>query len=263
MPFTISHAAAALPVHALGRSRLPLAALMIGSVTPDLVFYIPRYVEYDNSHSLSGVFTFCMPLGLLVWWFFIRVLERPTLSWLPEAWRTRIAPTPRPDLRAWLWAALAVVLGAITHLIWDSFTHSETPVVNALPAFRNQVFSAGGVPVRLYFLLQVLSSVFGLVVLAGWALRIPRKPRVPLAVEVAEALPRPSNRDRFVAVGFIAAMACAVAALNFYRYAHLPAGAIMFVVLVGGMAGAAIGWTLVALSIRLRAQDITAPSGRQ
>jgi hypothetical protein len=261
MPFTISHAAAALPVHALGRSRLPLAALMIGSVTPDLVFYIPRYVEYDNSHSLSGVFTFCLPLGLLMWWFFIRVLERPTISWLPEAWRTRIEPTPKPGLRAWPWAALAVVLGALTHVVWDSFTHSETPLVDALPALRNEV-ALGGVPVPLYFVLQVLSSVFGLVVLAGWALRIPRKPRILASVEVAEAQPPPSNRDRFVAVAFIGAIACAVAALNLFRYSHLPAGAIVFVVLVGGMAGAAIGWTIVALSIRLRAQGVTSPSGR-
>ena len=260
MPFTISHAAAAFPVHALGRSRLPLAALMIGSTTPDLVFYIPRYVEYDDSHSLSGVFTFCLPLGLLMWWFFIRILERPTISWLPEAWRTRITPTPRPDLRTWCWAALAVVLGAITHLVWDSFTHSQTPVVDALPAFRDAVFSAGGMPVRFYFLLQILSSVFGLVVLAGWALRIPRKPRVPASVEVPETQPAPSNRDRIVAVGFIAAMACVVAALNLFRYSHLPVGAILFVVLVGGMAGAAIGWTIVALTIRLRSPDRASPA---
>jgi hypothetical protein len=263
MPFTISHAAAAFAVHALGRSRLPLAAIMVGSTTPDLVFYVPQFAEYDNSHSLSGAVTFCMPLGLLIWWFFIRVLERPTMSWLPEAWRTRITPTPRPDLRAWCWAALAVVLGAITHLVWDSFTHSATPVVDALPAFRNEVFTAGGMPVRFYFLLQILSSVFGLAVLAIWALRIPRQPQVPASVEVAEAMPRPSNRDRLLAVGFIAAMSCFAAALNYFRYSHLPAGAILFVVLVGGMAGAAIGWTSVALSIRLRSQAVTEPSGRR
>ena len=113
---------------------------------------------------------------------------------------------------------------------------------------------------RFYFLLQILSSVFGLVVLAGWALRIPRKPRVPASVEVPETQPAPSNRDRIVAVGFIAAMACVVAALNLFRYSHLPVGAILFVVLVGGMAGAAIGWTIVALTIRLRSPDRASPA---
>jgi Domain of unknown function (DUF4184) len=255
MPFTISHAAAAFPVQALSKHRLPLAALMVGSMTPDLVFYLPRYVEYDDSHSLSGLFTFCLPVGLLLWWFFIRVLERPTIAYLPEAWRTRITPTPTPGLRGWLAAALAVVLGALTHLIWDSFTHSETPVVATLPALRTAVFQAGGSPVRLYFVLQVLSSVFGLVVLTIWALRIPRKPRVPTAIEVPEAHPRPTNRDRFIAAAFIAVMAGMIAAWNFYRYTHLPPGAVLFVVLVGGMAGAAIGWTLVAIKIRLRSPD--------
>ena len=96
--------------------------------------------------------------------------------------------------------------------------------------------------------------------LAIWALRIPRQPRVPIAIEVPEAQPRPTNRDRFVAVAFIGAMACVVAALNFYRYAHLPTGAILFVVLVGGMAGTAIGWTLVAMTIRLRSPDRASPA---
>jgi hypothetical protein len=260
MPFTISHAAAAFPVRALSKSRLPLAAIMVGSVTPDLVFYVPRYVEYANSHSLSGVFTFCLPLGLLLWWFFVSVIERPTIAYLPEAWRTRIAPTPTPGLRGWLAAALAVVLGAFTHLIWDSFTHSETPVVAVLPAFRAEVFQAGGVPVRLFFVLQILSSVFGLAVLAIWALRIPRRPRVPKAIEVPEAQPQPTNRDRFVAAAFIGALACVVAALNFYRYSHLPTGAILFVVLVGGMAGTAIGWTILAMKIRLRSPDRASPA---
>ncbi|MEE2045837.1 DUF4184 family protein, partial [Nocardiopsis tropica] len=38
MPFTLSHVAAVLP---LARTRLPPAALVVGSVVPDLPYYLP------------------------------------------------------------------------------------------------------------------------------------------------------------------------------------------------------------------------------
>jgi hypothetical protein len=256
MPFTISHAAAALPVHALSNSRLPLAALMIGSLSPDLVFYIPRSVEYDLSHSFTGLFTICLPIGLLIWMFFVRVLERPTLAWLPDQWRVRVAPTPAWSVRSLLVAAAAVVLGAATHLIWDSFTHSSTPVVDALPSFRNEVFTVGEFPIRFYYLLQLLSSVFGLVVLAVWALRIPRKPRLPDSECVPAMMPRPGYRDRWFALAFVGAMSVAVALLNLARYGALaPVDVMVFALLVGGMAGAAVGWTFMAVIIRLRSRQ--------
>jgi hypothetical protein len=268
MPFTLSHAAAALPVHALSRSRLPLAALMIGSISPDLVFYLPKYVEYDRSHSFTGLFTICLPFGLMLWLFFVRVLERPTLSWLPDAWRLRMSPTPPITWRRLAIAAAAVVLGAATHVVWDSFTHSSTPVVDALPSLRHEAFTLGGVPVRFYFLFQLISSVFGLLVLAAWALLIPRKPELPSTECVAEAHPRVTARDRWFAVLFLGAMSCLFAALNVARYAALSLDAVIFVLLVGGMAGAAIGWTLLAVVVRLRGgtgrrDGITAPTGRR
>ena len=44
MPFTGSHAAAVLP---FARSRLPASALVIGSVAPDLPYYLPKKTSTD------------------------------------------------------------------------------------------------------------------------------------------------------------------------------------------------------------------------
>jgi hypothetical protein len=257
MPFTISHAAAALPVHALGKSRLPLAALMVGSMSPDFTFFLPGELGRHATHSLPGVFLFCLPAGLAVWLFYLLVLERPTIAFLPDAWRTRITPSPRLTPRALFAAALAIVLGAFTHLIWDSFTHGSTPVSEALPGFAATVFNAGGMSVRVYFLLQIFSSVFGLGVLAAWAWRIRKRPQLSRAESIPELSPAVSNFERALALVLIAAFSCAVGFYNRLRYDGLRVDAELFVLLVGGMMGAALGWTVVAIAIRFRSRSRT------
>ena len=49
MPFTISHAAAVLP---LKKSPLPLAALMIGSMSPDFSYFLPMSLANTSWHNL-------------------------------------------------------------------------------------------------------------------------------------------------------------------------------------------------------------------
>src|SRR5688572_18923373 len=123
MPFTVSHAAAALPLQALGNFRLPLAALMVGSLSPDFAYFVPDPWSDFQSHTLRGVFTFCLPAGLVAWLFFVCVLERRTLAFLPDAWRCRMAPSAKLSPRSLVLAAVGVVMGAFTHLAWDAFTH--------------------------------------------------------------------------------------------------------------------------------------------
>jgi hypothetical protein len=257
MPFTISHAAAALPVHYFCKSRLPLAALMVGSMSPDFAYFLPGELGRHATHTVPGVFLFCLPVGLAVWLFYIAVLERPTIAFLPDEWRRRIAPTPRLTTRGLLAAALAIVAGALTHLVWDAFTHHSTPVTQALPAFTTKLFDAGGVSVRVYFVLQVLSSVLGLAALGAWALGIRNRPVLSRAECIPESLHTVSNFERVLALLFVSASACAVGFLNLLRYDGLRPGGELFVLLIGGMTGAALGWTVVAIAIRFRSRSRT------
>jgi hypothetical protein len=256
MPFTISHAAAALPVGALSKSRLPLAALMIGSMSPDFAYLLP--VEYSRleTHSLVGLFSFCLPLGLAIWLCFVTLLERPTLAFLPDAWRTRI-PRTVLSAREMVMAAIAVVVGALTHLVWDAFTHSSTPVVEAFPGFRDNFLDIGSLRIPVYYVLQIASSVFGLVVLGHWALNIRRRPQLPRDERVAALTPAVNDFERFLAVMFVGAAACAV---GFFRVslfgADLPRSAKLFYLLTGGMTGAAVAWIALAIALRFRSRAL-------
>ena len=164
MPFTISHAAAVLP---LQKTRLPLAALMIGSMSPDFAYFLPGEPLRELTHSIAGIFWFCWPVSFALWFLFVRVLEQPTLALLPDRWHARFAPSDRElSLKTFALASAAVVLGAATHILWDSFTHRGTAVVDALPALHAVAFHVHGWRIRWFMVLQHLSSVFGLLALS-------------------------------------------------------------------------------------------------
>src|SRR5688572_24898922 len=119
MPFTISHAAAVLPLQRF--TRLPLAALLIGSMSPDFSYFLPWSLD-RTTHSFPALFWFCWPVGLALWILFVRVVETPTLALLPDRWRARFAPSERPFTPSLLVrASIAVILGAVTHITWDAF----------------------------------------------------------------------------------------------------------------------------------------------
>ena len=105
MPFTPAHVAAVLPV--LGRRRPRWAvpsALAIGSMVPDVLYFIPMNSHREFSHSLTGVLTLDLALGLLfvgLW----RIVAAPVVRDLvPTTVRARIPAPHRPTAHEWRWA---------------------------------------------------------------------------------------------------------------------------------------------------------------
>jgi len=249
MPFTISHAAAALPLRRLTRDKLPLAALMIGAMSPDFAYFTSFAPERMATHDLAGVFWFCWPAALCVWLLFVRVLEQPTVALLPEPWRARFVRKPEQiSLRALALASVAVVLGAISHIIWDSFTHWNSPVVAALPFLHSKVLDVGGSPVRLFWLLQHLSSVFGAAVLIRWAWKAPPATLSSSVGSLRYATPV-TNPMRVGAALALLVTTCAVAINGYLDQPDVSFEMRLFFFAIGGMKGFAIAWTMIAVFI--------------
>jgi hypothetical protein len=248
MPFTISHAAAVLPLRRF--TRLPLAALMIGSLSPDFLYFIPWHTGL-MTHNFPALFWFCWPSGLALWFLFVRVVEAPTLALLPDDWRARFTPSEKRITPGLLTrTSIAVILGAATHVIWDSFTHGNTPVVDALPFLRVTVFEIGGYALPLYKLLQHLSTLFGLVVLGIWAWRL--KPEQPLRHSAVSNFARTSAGVLLFTTSCIWGFASA--ALHSTQRLETE----LFHLAIGGMTGWALAWIAVAvfLNRRLRANSL-------
>ena len=172
MPFTLAHPAAVIPLaRRLGRFAVP-SALVIGSISPDLAYFLPVPISRGGSHSVAGLLWFCLPAGLVAYIVFHLVLERPLVSLLPARIARRLGSVlcPRRRLPAVPWTAVLVSLlvGAVTHVAWDSFTHPDAPGVQAVSLLHAQLFSIGPYPVFAYKVLQHCSTLVGTVCLALW-----------------------------------------------------------------------------------------------
>lgn len=175
MPFTLAHPAAVLPLRRAWLMRT--VPLVIGALSPDVPYYLPwRIAKHVPliSHTAFGLFAFDLPLGLLllalVW-----LLRAPLAAPLGALGRDKcFAALERFGSRAtnWALAPLSVLVGAWTHLAWDSLTHPDGWLVSRIPALSAPVtvFSYTG---QLCHVLQYASSVFGLAVLAIWFALLP------------------------------------------------------------------------------------------
>jgi hypothetical protein len=247
VPFTISHAAAALPLRNLGRFRLPLSALMIGSMSPDYAYFLPGELDRVETHSLAGLFYFCWPASIALWLLFVRVLEQPTLALLPENWRSRFpSSSTQISLRLLAIASVAVILGAITHVVWDSFTHRGTVVVKAIPPLHAVAFYLDGWRIRWFLVLQLASSVAGILLLALWAWRLPpgRYPR--------PALPSVSHGTRMRAAVILVVASLGLAIATSLMHADSWISSRIFHFLIGGMTGLVLAWVCIAFWLRRR-----------
>jgi hypothetical protein len=156
VPFTLSHAAAVLPAvrgDGSGRGRLVPAVLVAGSFAPDMTYFAASVVsggmEFGAvTHSFTGVFT----VDVLIAWVLVGVwlaLREPLVALLPRAAQGRVAalvrcgtpPRKASFALAFRWYVCAV-LGALTHVVWDAFTHAGRWGVQLFPVLGRPMGAA-------------------------------------------------------------------------------------------------------------------------
>ncbi|MFC9683105.1 DUF4184 family protein [Streptomyces sp. NPDC056948] len=212
MPFTLSHAAAVLPaVRTDGTGRGPLvpAVLVAGSFAPDMTYYAASVwsgaMEFgDVTHAFPGVFT----VDVLITWALVGLwllMREPLVALLPRARQGRVAALVRCGApRARVTPSLVVrwyvsaVLGALTHVVWDAFTHLDRWGMRLFPVLGREV---AGSP--LYWYLQYGGSAVAAVVIAVFVVRALRQAPVREPV----GIPALATRDRWAAGAVIGGFA--------------------------------------------------------
>lgn len=160
MPFTLSHAAAVLPgIRRGGTGRGPFlaSALVAGSFAPDLTYYaasgVPGGMEFGGlTHAVPGILTvdvLCTAL-LVGLWLLVRA---PLVALLPHRWQGRVYGFVRGARWDGMSASLAAkfvlsaVVGSLTHVGWDLFTHPGRLGMELFPVL-GQVYA--GFPLYTY-----------------------------------------------------------------------------------------------------------------
>ncbi len=189
MPWTLAHPAAVVPLRRVTPKYLDFAALVIGSVTPDLGYYIDDSRLSTFAHAFRGSFGYDVLPGMALYALFV-IARTPVCFILPMPHRAALWPMcSRPPMRSFghLIAILAsLLLGAWTHIAWDAFTHKTGWVVQEVPILRHIAVSTGVAHLAGYVVLQHLSSLVGVLILAfayqRWLVRqnpVPTKEPVP------------------------------------------------------------------------------------
>ncbi len=169
MPFTLAHAAAALPFR---RTRLIFSALVVGCFAPDFEDFIRLGPATKFGHTFTGLFAFDIPVSLAVLWLFHRYAKEPLWTWLPQDTRrkVRLGPPrlPMNSPAGFALILLSILVGSTTHILWDSFTHPDYWPYQHF-GFLRRTLELPIVGSQSYIrLIQYGSSVFGIVVLLLW-----------------------------------------------------------------------------------------------
>lgn len=235
MPFTFSHPALILPLTYLSRKWYSLTGLVIGSLTPDFEYFIRMKVQSEYSHTVGGLFWFDLPLGLLLAFAYHMIARDALLNNLPIALKSRLGVFRLFDWnnyfrKSWIIIIYSILIGASSHLLWDSFTHEDGYFVNVTDGLKSSIFLAG-LEIPIYKLLQHLSSFMGVLIIAFAVWQLPTNK----AVECA-----PSSRYWFIVV-FIAVCILALrmaSGLTYQQYGN---------VVVSGIAAGIISLIIVPL----------------
>ncbi|MGG1661305.1 DUF4184 family protein [Brevibacillus sp. NRS-1366] len=168
MPFTFAHPAIVLPLRKC--KWFSFTALVFGSMAPDFEYFFRMQPLSKFSHTFMGVLWFDLPLVILLSLLYHGVIKKPMIVYLPE-WIGRGLSAGDPStwqLRSWksmLVFLYSGLLGSLTHIAWDAFTHKGAFFVNRVWLLQQHI-SLGVMDVPVYKILQHGSTGAGFAAIA-------------------------------------------------------------------------------------------------
>lgn len=204
MPFTfLAHQAPVLPLKLWRPRWFSGAALAIGSMAPDFDKFLDGADATRYGHTLAGQAVYCLPLSLLIYWLLTRVAAPPLARFLPDlgAFHLRdyaaslAAVRPR---REWLVVATSVLVGSVSHVAFDGFTHADPRVVALFPVLARDAVMIGRDVDSYMLVLQLVATVAGSAVTLALMADIGRRRRV-LAWSALDPARVPARAERSAA----------------------------------------------------------------
>lgn len=177
MPFTFSHPAIVLPLTFLPRQWFSLTGLVIGSLTPDFEYFLRMRIKSNYSHTIDGLFWFDLPLGLLLAFIFHNIVRDSLFDNLPTILKSRFSAFRQFDWnehfkKNWFVVVISILIGAASHIFWDSFTHDHGYFVQTIPALQNSVDFLGR-QIPILKILQHSSTLLGGLVIVFAIYKLP------------------------------------------------------------------------------------------
>ena len=172
MPFTLSHAVLAPPIAKLSGGRLPIGALAIGCMVPDLYRLLVKK-EILLNHQWHGIFHPDLWVGLL-FCFLWYGLYRPMIFQAIGISNPLKLHSLTAILKFFIRLVIAVLIGTATHIIWDGLTHVDFRTF-AFKDFLSQNLTLFHHQYPVHRILQIGSSIVVLPILLFMCLQYYRQ----------------------------------------------------------------------------------------
>lgn len=146
MPFTFAHPAIVLPLAKLPKRLISTTGLIIGSMAPDFEYFLRMEATSEYGHTIPGTFYFSLPLALAVSFVFHQVIRNPLIDHLPDELfyrfcRFKSFNWPEYVRKHLLSVVVSIIMGALSHIFWDSFTFADGFFAQLFDLHRLSVFS--------------------------------------------------------------------------------------------------------------------------
>ncbi len=217
MPFTFAHPAAAM-LFLRYRKCLRMDAVVLGTMAPDFEYFLRGRPYGIYGHTLPGMMLFDLPLVVAVY-FVGRHLILPAIgTYLPYAFQP-----PKRQFRNGIYAALvffySALIGILSHIVWDSFTHADGAMVKRA-AMLDETIRIHGMGIPVYKILQHGSTLAGLIAIT-WFL-FERRKRPTKRMHPVPSRPMAVFWSAFIAVALLTLMIWnAIVALSDAQYGAL------------------------------------------
>lgn len=182
MPFTFAHPAIILPLTSLPRKWFSLTGLVVGSLTPDFEYFFRMRMAGRFGHTLTGIFAFDLPTGLFLAFVFHNIVRNKLFENLPTPLASRLSAFTtfewnRHFKGSWFVVITSIIIGAASHIFWDSFTHHGGFFVEELPALSRTV-DLSIIDVKFFRILQHTGTLVGGLAIAYAIFQLPHDTKV-------------------------------------------------------------------------------------
>lgn len=166
MPFTFAHPIFALPFKYVKPKYFSVTGLILGSMSPDFEYFLMLEPYQSIGHSIKGLIFQAIPLCVILALIFHCIVKEILVLHLPSNYsiNQRVYNSLsrwRPSFTGWIVFIISVIIGFLTHVFIDGFTHSNGYFVERYPSLREIVIYN----FPLYKILQHSFSVFGLLMI--------------------------------------------------------------------------------------------------
>jgi hypothetical protein len=166
VPLTyLSHQAPVVGLKILRPRWFDGTALVLGSMCPDLAYAFAGTALAFNAHTPVGLVFFCLPVTVLLCLVVRGPVAPVAFAQLPDTplrlHDYRALSLRRPPLAQ---TAVSALIGAVSHALWDTFTHDGRWGARHVAFLREEVATIGGTSLSVARALQYVGHAGGAIV---------------------------------------------------------------------------------------------------